>query len=105
MNADGRGTSDVEQALGQALGHIRNATETLLGEDGTTTAPLLVGLSCLDLQGMFGEIWPAWIPNGLTASESLAYAEEQLATILDDVPLAIWAALRALRQQVGDGHR
>ena len=105
MNADGRETDHVEETLGQALGHIRNATETLLGDSSRTAEPLLLGISCLDLQSMFGEIWPASIPNALTASESLARAEAELATILDDVPLAIWAALRSLRGQVDDGHR
>ena len=105
MNANDRGTSNVEQALGQALGHIRNATETLLGDSSRSAEPLLLGISCLDLQSMFGGIWPAWIPNELTASESLARAEAELVTILDDVPLVIWAALRSLSGQVVDGHR
>lgn len=105
MTAGGQSTGKVEQALGLSLGHVRNATETLLAADGQTTESLLLGMRCLDLQSMFGEVWPAWIPNVGTASESLARAEDELAAILDDVPLAIWAALRSLREQVGDGQR
>lgn len=105
MNADDRDTVHVEEALSLALGHIRNATETLLSNNSKRAEPLLLGISCLDLQSMFGGAQPAWIPNELTASESLARAEEELATILDDVPLAIWAELRSLREQVGDGQR
>lgn len=105
MKAGGRSVDEVEQALGRAFGHIRNATETLLSAEDPTTESLLLGIGCLDLQSMFGEVWPAWIPNELTASESLAHADEELATILDAVPLALWAALQSLREQDGDGHR
>jgi hypothetical protein len=104
VNADGRADGLVEAALGRALGHVRNATERLLGGATETTERLLLGISCLDLQSMFGEVWPVWIPNQRSASESLAGAEEELAAILDEVPLAIWAALRSLREQVNDGH-
>lgn len=105
VNDDGRENDHVEEARGRALGHIRNATETILGDSSRPAGSVLLGISCLDLQSMFGDIWPAWIPNELTASESLARAEAELVTILDDVPLAIWVALRSLRGQVGDGHR
>ena len=97
--------TNVENAFSEALGHIRNATERLLGADDPTTDGLLGGLDCLELQGMFGDVWPAWVPNERTPSESLAFAEATLAEVLDQVPLAIWAALRSLRKQVGDGHR
>jgi len=104
VNADARGASQIEEALGQALGHVRNATERLLGGATDNTERLLLGISCLDLQSMFGEVLPVWIPNERSASESLACAEEELAAILDEVPLAIWSALRSLREQVNDGH-
>lgn len=96
--------SNVENAFSEALGHIRNATERLLGADDPTTDGLLRGFDCLELQGMFGDVWPAWVPNERTPSESLACAEATLAEVVDGVPLAIWAALRSLREQVGDGH-
>lgn len=105
MTSPDRGTSNVENAFAEALGHIRNATEQLLGDGGQSTNTLLLGLSCLDLQGMFGDVWPAWVANERTPSESLACAEDLLGEVLDHVPLAVWAALRSLRQQVGDGHR
>jgi len=97
--------AEVEDALGEALGHIRNATGELLGADDQTTGSLLLGVAALDLQAMFGEVWPAWIPNERTAAESLECAEVVLGAVIDDVPLALWAALRSLRKQVGNGHR
>ncbi len=105
MTSPDRGASNVEDAFAEALGHIRNATERLLGDDDQSTTTLLLGLSCLDLQGMFGDALPAWTANQRTPSESLACAEATLGEVLDHVPLAVWAALRSLREQVGDGHR
>lgn len=105
MTTPERELNNVEYAVSVALGHIRNATERLLGEDDPTTDSLLLGLNGLDLQTMFGDVWPAWVPNERTALESLACAQATLAGVLDHVPLAIWAGLRSLRQQVGDGHR
>lgn len=98
-------TGDVESAFAEALGHIRNATERLFGADAPPTDGLLLGLSCLDLQSMFGDAWPIWVPDERTASESLACAEVALGGVIDHVPLGIWAALRSLREQVGDGNR
>lgn len=95
----------AEVAFGEALGHIRNATEELLGADDQSTEGLLLGVAGLDLQAMFGEMWPTWIPNDRSASESLAEAERILGEVIDQVPLGLWAALRSLREQVGDGHR
>lgn len=54
---------------------------------------------------MFGDVWPAWIPNGRTASDSLACAAASLVPVLDQVPLGLWAALQSLRWQVSDGLR
>lgn len=105
MTPPDRVMSNVEDAFSEALGHIHNATERRLGADDPTTDSLLLGLNCLDLQGLFGDVWPVWVPNERTPSESLACAEATLAEVVDHVPLAIWAALRSLREQVGDGHR
>lgn len=105
MTSPELGASNVEDAFAEALGHIRNATERLLGDDDQGTNTLLLGLSCLDLQRMLVDVWPAWVPNERTAPESLACAEAALGEVIDHVPLAIWAALRSIRQQVGDGDR
>ncbi len=93
----------VDDAFSEALGHIRNATEALADEH--TSESMLLGLSCVDLQHTLGDVWPAWIPNERTASESLACAASALAEVIDYVPLAVWAALESLRRQVDDGHR
>jgi len=54
---------------------------------------------------MLVDVWPAWVANERTAPESLACAEAVLGEVIDHVPLAIWAALGSIRQQVGDGDR
>ena len=61
--------TEVEYAFSEALGHVRNATEELLGADDQSTSSLLLGLDALDLQARFGEVLPAWIRNERTASE------------------------------------
>lgn len=105
MTKDGQDVPDVEYAFSEALGHIRNATEALLADETQATETLLLGCAALDLQTMFGDVWPVWIPDERTAAASLACAENVLGEVLDHVPLALWAALRSLRGQVGDGDR
>jgi hypothetical protein len=99
-----QGEGPVSSAFSAALGHVRNASEDILA-DGQTGETLLSGLDCLELQGMFGDVWPDCIPNDRPAHESLACAEALLGEVSDDVPLALWVALRSLRHRVGDGHR
>lgn len=95
---------DVEDVVGEALGHIRNATAALLGADDPSGASLLLGAEALGVQDMLGDVWPACIEDERSAAESLAKAERLLEEVLDYVPLGVWAALRSLRQRVGDGH-
>jgi hypothetical protein len=97
--------AEAEVAFSEALGHIRNATEELLGADDLSTGSLLLGVAGLDLQAMFGEVWPTWIPHERTAAESLFEAERILGEVIDQVPLGLWAALGSLRERVGDGDR
>lgn len=103
MTADHPEMGQVEWALAEALGHIRNASAALLGAEDQSYPTLPLGIAGLDLQGLFGDVWPAYIDDELTATESLAAAEHVLGEVADQVPLAIWAGLRSLRQQVGDG--
>lgn len=105
MTAGDETMGQVEWALSEALGHIRNATAALLVNENQPEQSLLWGNAGLDLQGQFGDVWPAYIDDDLTAAESLAAAERALDPVVDDVPLAIWAGLRSLREQVGDGDR
>ncbi|MCA0253340.1 MAG: hypothetical protein LCH76_13850 [Actinobacteria bacterium] len=93
------------QVFSEALGHIRNATAVLLGDEDQSFETLLLGAAALDLQGLFGDLWPAHIDEERTAAGSLAEAERILDQVIDDVPLAIWAALRSLHQRVSDGQR
>lgn len=105
MTSGGAQMTQVEGAFSVALGHVRNATERLLGDDDPSSDSLLLGIAGLELQAMFADVWPAWIPGEHTAAESLESAEDALGEVIDDVPLALWAALRSLRGRVGDGHR
>ena len=95
----------AEYALSEALGHVRNATASLLGAEDQSSRSLLWGIAGLDLQSLFGDIWPVWIDDDRTAAESLAEAERLLTGVIDQVPLGLWAALTSLRQQVSDGDR
>lgn len=95
--------ASVRDALSLALGHIRNATAALLDADDQSTDTLLMGIASLELQSLFGDVWPMYVDNGLTAAESLAEAERVLGEVVDDVSLAVWAALRSLREQVSRG--
>ena len=95
----------VDCALSEALGHVRNATAALLGAEDQSSHSLLLGIAGLDLQGLFGDVWPVWIDDDRTAGESLTEAERLLGGVIDQVPLGLWAALRSLREQVSDGDR
>lgn len=105
MTSEDEQLATVEHALSSALGHIRNATEALLSAVDQTQHGLLLGIAGLDLQGLFGDVWPAYIEDDLSAAESLAEAARTLGEVIDHVPLALWTALRSLRERVGDGHR
>lgn len=95
--------ASVRDAFSLALGHVRNATVALLDADDQATGTLLAGIAGLELQSLFGDVWPAYVDDGRTVAESLAEAERILAEVVDDVPLAVWAALRSLREQVSRG--
>lgn len=97
--------SPVDGALSEALGHVRNATAALLGAEDQSSQTLLLGITGLDLQGLFGDVWPAYIDDTRTAAQSLAEAERILEGVIDQVPLGLWAGVRSLREQVSDGHR
>lgn len=95
---------DAEATLGQALGHLRNATASLLGSDDPRSETLLLGIQGLELQDMLGDIWPARIDGRWAVAASLAEAERLLAEAIDHVPLAVWAGVQSLRRQIDDGH-
>lgn len=105
MTEDVEDMTDVEYAFSEALGHIRNATEALMGAEEPSSESLLLGIAGLDLQAKFMDVWPVWIPNERTAAESLACAEEALGEVIDHVPLGLWTALWELRERVSDGDR
>ena len=103
MSEDVEDMTDVEDAFSEALGHIRNATEALMGAEDPSRQSLLLGMAGLDLQAKFAGVWPVWIPNERTPAESLACAEEVLGEVLDHVPLGLWTGRWVLRERVSAG--
>ena len=63
---------DAEATLGQALGHLRNATANLLGGDDRRSETLLLGVQGLELQDMLGDILPVYINDKRAVADSLA---------------------------------
>lgn len=105
MKDQGALPPDAEAVLAQALGHLRNATASLLGADDPRTETLLLGIQGLELQGMLADVWPAYIDAKRSVAESLAEAERLLAEVIDHVPLAVWTGVQSLRRRIDDGHR
>ncbi|MBK8458817.1 MAG: hypothetical protein IPL43_00190 [Micropruina sp.] len=93
---------DPQGRLSRALGHVRNASAALLaGSDGADTA-LLLGLACLDLEDLFAEleVVPAFIAADLSPAGCIEEAMGLVEVEPDEVSVAIWAALLALRTRL-----
>ena len=72
---------DGSWTLGVALGHVRNAVVAFVAADDPSGESVFLAAECL----------------GLDASESLDAATAALAAVRPGVPLAVWAALQAVR--------
>ena len=92
-----------DDRLGVALGHVRFAGARLLAEAGQASDSLLLGLECLDLEDLFADldVVPAYITGEWAPADSLDVAIGLVDAHADEVPLAIWAALRAIRARLG----
>lgn len=101
------GTEDAaavpDDRLGVALGHVRLAGARLLAEAGQASDSLLLGLECLDLEDLFADldVVPAYITGEWAPADSLDVAIGLVDAHADEVTLAIWAALRAIRARLG----
>jgi hypothetical protein len=90
---------DAPGGLGLAWGHVRNAAADLLVDDDPSGESLFLAAECLDLEGLFSELGviPEFVDAGLDAVGSLDRAASALESVQPVVPLALWAALQALR--------
>lgn len=90
---------DGPLALGLALGHVRGAKVAFVSADDPTGESLFLAAECLDLEGLFGDfgVVPQPVDPSLDAIASLDAASEVLAAARQVVPLALWAALQAVR--------
>lgn len=92
-----------DDRLGVAMGHVRLAGARLLAEAGHAPDSLLLGLECLDLEDLFADldVVPAYITGEWAPADSLDVAIGLVDAHADEVTLAIWAALRAIRARLG----
>lgn len=92
-----------DDRLGVALGHVRLAGARLLAEADQARDNLLLGLECLDLEDLFADldVVPAYITGEWAPVDSLDVAIGLVDAHADEVTLAIWAALRAIRARLG----
>ena len=86
-------------ALWLALGHVRSAVVAFVSADDPTGESLFLAAECLDLEGLFGDfgVVPQQVDPGLDAIASLDAASNVLVAARQVVPLALWAALQAVR--------
>lgn len=88
------------ETLALALGHVRNATWQLLGNnqpDGLT-----LGLESLDLEGLLNpdDLEPAVVEAGTSPAASLREAGRLLEAIPEHVAPAVWPVVASLTQKV-----
>ena len=86
-------------ALGLALGHVRSAVVAFVATDDPTGESLFLAAECLDLEGLCGDfgVVPQPVDSGVDAIASLDAASEVLAAARHVGPLALLAALQAVR--------
>lgn len=90
---------DTSAGLGRALGHVRNAANAFWDAADPSGESLFLAADCLDVEGLFSELGvvPVVFDSDLGPLESLDRAAELLAAVRPAVPLAVWAAVQALR--------
>lgn len=89
------------QVLAAALGHVRNATWQLLGNNQPDG--LSLGLECLDLEALLNpdEIDPDVVPLQPSPAASLTEAGRLLHAVPEQVAPAAWPVLAALTAKLG----
>ena len=89
------------QTLAAALGHVRNATWQLLGNNQPDG--LALGLECLDLEALLNpdDLDPDVVPLQPSPAASLAEAIRLLHDVPEQVAPAAWPVLTALTAKLG----
>jgi len=89
------------KALAAALGHVRNATWQLLGNNQPDG--LSLGLECLDLEALLNpdDLDPAVVPLQPSPAAALAEASRLLHGMPDQVAPAAWPVLASLTEKLG----
>jgi len=90
---------DGSWALAVSLGHVRNAVVAFVAAEDPSGESLFLAAECLELEGVFAELGvePEFADPGADGVESLDAASDALAAARPVVPLALWAALQAVR--------
>ena len=90
---------DSQVGLGRALGHVRNAANAFWEADDPSGECLFLAADCLDVEGLFSELGvvPVVVDSELDPVVSLDRSVELLAAVRPVVPVAVWAAVQALR--------
>lgn len=89
------------QILAAALGHVRNASWQLLGNNQPDG--LSLGLECLDLEALLNpdDIDPDVVPLQPSPAAAIAEATRLLQDVPDHVAPAAWPVLAALTAKLG----
>lgn len=89
------------ETLAVALGHVRNATWQLLGNDQPDG--LTLGLECLDLEALLNpdNLEPAVVELETGPAASLWAAGQLLEAIPEHVSPAAWPVLASLTEKLG----
>ena len=90
---------DGPEGLGLALGHVRNAASAFWAADDPSDECLFLAAECVDVEGLFSELGvvPELVEADLDPVVSLERASAALEAVRQAVPLAVWAAVQALR--------
>lgn len=90
---------DGSWALAVSLGHVRSAVVAFVAAKDPSGESLFLAAECLELEGVFAELGvePELADPGVDGVESLDAASDALAGARPAVPLALWAALQAVR--------
>lgn len=89
------------ETLAVALGHVRNATWQLLGNNRPDG--LSLGLECLDLEALLNpeDLDPDVVPLQPSPAASLAEASRVLRGVPDQVAPVAWPVLASLAAKLG----
>lgn len=81
------------------MGHVRSAANAFWDAADPSGEALFLAADCMDVEGLFSELGvvPVVVDSELDPLESLDRAAELLAAVRPDVPIAVWAAVQALR--------